>query len=186
MADRIGAGTIMQLLIDKDAIRDLVLLYSRGVDRQDFALLRSLYTQDAVEDNHSGLFTGSAEAYVDWLETSLPRVATTTHAVQNHLIVVEDETHAQGEVYVLAYHRLPADGGGWFDQIHGSRYLDHYEKRSGRWLFARRSVAIDWKRRGPSSWDSDHPDVPGMPVGTHDAADPSYHVLENVHFARHG
>jgi SnoaL-like domain len=176
----------MQLLIDKDAIRDLVLLYSRGVDRQDFALLRSLYTQDAVEDNHSGLFTGSAAAYVDWLETSLPRVATTTHAVQNHLIVVEDETHAQGEVYVLAYHRLPAEGGGWFDQIHGSRYLDHYEKRNGRWLFARRSVAIDWKRRGPSSWDSDHPDVPGMPLGTHDAADPSYHVLKNVHFARHG
>jgi ketosteroid isomerase-like protein len=176
----------MQHLIDKDAIRDLVLLYSRGVDRQDFALLRSLYTQDAVEDNHSGLFTGSAEAYVDWLETSLPRVATTTHAVQNHLIVVEDETHAQGEVYVLAYHRLPAEGGGWFDQIHGSRYLDHYEKQDGRWLFARRSVAIDWKRRGPSSWDSDHPDVPGMPLGTHDAADPSYHVLGNVHFARHG
>jgi hypothetical protein len=176
----------MQHLIDKDAIRDLVLRYSRGVDRQDFALLRSLYTQDAVEDNHAGLFTGSAEAYVDWLESSLPRVAMTTHAVQNHLIVVEDESHAQGEVYVLAYHRLPAEGGGWFDQIHGSRYLDHYEKRNGHWLFARRSVAIDWKRRGPSSWDSDHPDVPGMPLGTHDAADPSYHVLENVHFARHG
>jgi hypothetical protein len=176
----------MQLLIDKDAIRDLVLRYSRGVDRQDFALLRSLYTQDAVEDNHAGLFTGSAEAYVDWLESSLPRVAMTTHAVQNHLIVVEDEIHAQGEVYVLAYHRLPAEGGGWFDQIHGSRYLDHYEKRNGRWLFARRSVAIDWKRRGPSSWDSDHLDVLGMPLGTHDAADPSYHILENMHFARHG
>jgi len=174
----------MQVLIDKDAIRDLVLCYSRAVDRQDFAFLRTLYTQDAVEDNHSGLFTGPAEAYVDWLETVLPRVAMTTHAVQNHLIAVDDATHAQGEVYVLAYHRLPAEGGGWFDQIHGSRYLDHYEKRDGRWLFARRSVAIDWKRRGPSSWDSDHPDVEGMPLGTHDAADPSYHVLENPHFAR--
>ena len=176
----------MQALIDKDAIRDLVLAYSRGVDRQDFALLRSLYTPDAVEDNHAGLFTGSAADYVDWLETSLPRVAATTHAVQNHLIVIEDETHAQGEVYVIAYHRLAAEGGGWFDQIHGSRYLDHYEKRDGRWLFARRTVAIDWKRRGPSSWDSDHPDIDGMPVGTHDAADPSYRALDNAFFARHG
>jgi SnoaL-like domain len=176
----------MQALIDKDAIRDLVLAYSRGVDRQDFALLRSLYTPEAVEDNHAGLFTGSAADYIDWLETSLPRVAATTHAVQNHLIVIEDEAHAQGEVYVIAYHRLAAEGGGWFDQIHGSRYLDRYEKRYGRWLFARRTVAIDWKRRGPSSWDSDHPDVPGMPVGTHDAADPSYHALDNAFFARHG
>ena len=64
----------MQALIDKDAIRDLVLAYSRGVDRQDFALLRSLYTPDGVEDNHAGLFTGSASDYVDWLEASLPHL----------------------------------------------------------------------------------------------------------------
>ncbi len=50
----------MQALVDKDAIRDLVLCYSRGVDRQDFALLRSLYTADAVEDNHGGHYSGSA------------------------------------------------------------------------------------------------------------------------------
>lgn len=176
----------MQALIDKDAIRDLVLAYSRGIDRQDFALVRSLYTPEAVEDDHAGLFTGPAAAYVDWLETSLPRVAVTTHSVQNHLIALTDETHAQGEVYVTIYHRLPADGGGWFDQIHGSRYLDHYEKQYGRWLFARRTVAIDWKRRGPSSWDSDHPDTPDQPVGTHDPADPSYRVLDHAFFSRRG
>ena len=176
----------MQALIDKDAIRDLVLAYSRGVDRQDFALLRSLYTPDAVEDNHAGLFTGPAADYVDWLETSLPNVAATTHAVQNHLIALADETHAQGEVYVIAYHRLPTEGGGWFDQIHGSRYLDHYEKRDGRWLFARRTVAIDWNRRGPSSWNSDNPDIAGAPMGTHDGGDPSYHALDHAFFARRG
>jgi len=176
----------MQALIDKDAIRDLVLAYSRGVDRQDFALLRSLYTPDGVEDNHAGLFTGRASDYVDWLQGSLPHLACTTHAVQNHLIALIDETHAQGEVYVIAYHRLPADGGGWFDQIHGSRYLDHYEKQGGRWLFARRTVAIDWKRRGPSSWEAGHPDIDGMPLGTHDAADPSYRALDHAFFARRG
>ena len=35
-------------LIDKEKIRDLVLSYSRGVDRQDFAFLRTLYTREMV------------------------------------------------------------------------------------------------------------------------------------------
>ncbi len=176
----------MQFLIDKDAIRDLVLNYSRSVDRQDFGLLRSLYTPDAMEDNHGGGYTGPAAGYVDWLMTVMPRLGITTHAVQNHLIAVENEDRAQGEVYVTAYHTLPVEGGGWTDLVHGMRYLDHYAKRDGRWLFARRSVSVDWKQMGPSSWTKDLPDDTGCLLGTHDSADPSYTVLEHPLFARHG
>jgi hypothetical protein len=176
----------MQSLIDKDAIRDLVLCYSRSVDRQDFTFLRTLYTPDAVEDNHGGLYCGSASGYVDWLETVMPRLGITTHGVQNHLIVVESADSAQGEVYCVAYHRLPGDNGRWIDLIHGMRYLDHYAKLDGRWLFARRSVSIDWQQRSPCMWDTNHPDIKGSLFGTHDAGDPSYAVLENPFFARHG
>ena len=126
----------MQVLIDKDAIRDLVLCYSRSIDRQDFAFLRTLYTADAMEDNHGGGYSGPAEGYIRWLEGVMPRLGITTHAVQNHLIAVEGADRAQGEVYVTAYHTLPAEGGGWTDLIHGMRYLDHYAKVDGRWLRA--------------------------------------------------
>ena len=51
-------------LLAKDEIRELVQLYSRGVDRQDMGLLRSLYTADATDD-HAGHFSGSAADYVD-------------------------------------------------------------------------------------------------------------------------
>ena len=176
----------MQVLVDKDAIRDLVLCYSRSVDRQDFAFLRTLYTADAMEDNHGGGYFGPAEGYVDWLESVMPRLGITTHAVQNHLIAVEGEDRAQGEVYVTAYHTLPADGGGWTDLIHGMRYLDHYAKVDGRWLFARRTVAVDWKQMGPSSWTKDLPDDTGCLFGMHDRTDPSYEVLEHPLFKRHG
>jgi ketosteroid isomerase-like protein len=175
----------LRRLIDKDAIRDLVLSYSRAVDRQDFACLRTLYTADAMEDDHNGLYAGPAAGYVDWLETVMPRLGITAHAVQNHLIAIEDDGHAQGEVYVTSYHRMPpAEDGTRQDLINGARYLDHYRKEEGLWKFARRTVTLDWKRIAPSSWDPLIDDLQGGTAGTHDAGDPSYQVLCHRIFAR--
>src|SRR5580698_5640868 len=88
-------------LIAKDRIRDLVLLYCRGVDRRDFDLLRSLYAPDAIDD-HRGYFTGSATEFIDKLEVDLPPIHHTSHHICNHLISVEGD-EAQGEVYAISY-----------------------------------------------------------------------------------
>ncbi len=171
-------------LVDKDAIRDLVLTYSRAVDRQDFALLKTLYTEDAVEDDHGGLYSGSATGYIDWLKEVMPRLGITIHAVHNHLIGFDSADRAQGEVGLVGYHRLPNGKGGWDDLIHGMRYLDHYAKTGGRWRFARRTVCVDWKQFGPSVWNPADPEIKDAPFGTHDAKDPSYRVLTHPLFAR--
>jgi len=176
----------MTTLEDKEAIRDLVMSYCRGVDRQDFALLRSLYTDDAAEDDHGGLYSGSAAGYVAWLEGVMPRLGITSHNVTNHLISLDDEVSAQGEVYCIAYHRMPVDGGCWEDLVHGMRYLDHYAKGSdGRWRFARRSVAVDWKQMGPCTWHPTASNAGKALKGAHGAGDPSYSVLSNPLFERH-
>jgi hypothetical protein len=63
----------LQVLVAKDEIRELAQLYSRGVDRKDIELLRTLYTKDAT-DHHGSHFSGSADAYIEFLARSLPHI----------------------------------------------------------------------------------------------------------------
>ena len=84
-------------LIAKEEIRQLVLLYSRGVDRKDIDLLRTLYAKDATDD-HGQHFKGTAGDYMHFLERSFPHMRMSGHYVCNHLISVNGD-EAEGEVY---------------------------------------------------------------------------------------
>ena len=110
METQAGDDKALWQLIDKDAIRELVLCYSRAVDRKDVALLRDLYTDDAT-DTHGDSFDGSADEYCEFIEASLPYMPYSGHHVCNHLVSVEGD-EGNGEVYALAYHVIPDQGGG--------------------------------------------------------------------------
>ena len=97
--------TALATLIAKEEIRELVLLYSRGVDRKDGALLRALYTRDAT-DTHGDTFDGAAEDYVQFLERAFPYMRYSGHHVCNHLIYVDGD-EGEGEVCAIAYHIIP-------------------------------------------------------------------------------
>lgn len=45
---------LLQQMLDREAIRDLVWRYCRAVDRRDFAALSALYHPDAI-DEHGGI-----------------------------------------------------------------------------------------------------------------------------------
>jgi hypothetical protein len=173
----------LQALLDKEAIRDLVRNYSRGVDRQDFLLLRGLYADDAVEDDHGGAYTGSAEGYVDWLETVMGRVVNSSHRIHQHQVVLESETAAQGEVYLSGHSRLEVEGGHE-DLTHGMRYLDHYTKHDGKWLFQRRTIIVDSLYASPTHWDPTRGDTKDAEFGKPGTGDGSYRVLSHPFFRR--
>lgn len=176
-------ATDLQALLDKQAINELVFNYSRAVDRKDFTLLRTLYTEDGFDD-HGGLYRGPAAGYVDWLEQAMQSCDITTHSVQNHLVALLDDDTAEGEVYVTAYHRLHDGKGGFNELIEGLRYLDQYRKNGSGWQFARRTLVNDWAQVGPAFWDIQDPALRGTPTGRADAADPSYHLLAQDVFRR--
>ncbi len=158
-------------LVAKEEIRQLALLYCRGVDRKDGALLRTLYTHDAT-DTHGDTFDGSAEDYVRFLEGAFPYMRYSGHHVCNHLISVDGD-RGEGEVYAIAYHIIPDGSGGWLEDFGCVRYLDRYRRDDGRWRFAQRVVTYDLRSQRPFA---DPPEPP--------QEDPSYTVLASRLFAR--
>ncbi len=140
----------IQAIIDKEAIRDLVLNYSRAIDRKDPALLRDLYTEDAT-DTHGDSFDGPADAYCDFIEASLPYMTYSGHHACNHMIHVEGDK-GWGEVYALAFHVLPdrENPGAQIEDFMAVRYIDNYRRcADGKWRFSKRVVTYDMQLQRP-------------------------------------
>jgi ketosteroid isomerase-like protein len=166
----------LQQLIDKDAIRDLVLCYSRAIDRKDVELLRDLYTADAT-DTHGDTFDGPADAYCDFIEQSLPYMPYSGHHVCNHMVSVEGD-EGNGEVYALAYHVIPSQNGSGEreEDFMAVRYIDNYRRcTDGKWRFSKRVVTYDLQIRRPFTG--------GGLLGLGDK-DPSYGVCKQGFFQR--
>ena len=126
-------------LLDQMAIRDLVMRYCRGCDRRDFALVRALYHDDAIDD-HGSMFKGNPDDFVAWLPQAMAPWELTIHSISNSLIVVDGD-YAEGEHHARAYHRThPPERKEYI--VYG-RYLDKYARRDGAWKFLHRSLVFD-------------------------------------------
>lgn len=166
----------VQALLDKEAIRELVQIYCRASDRHDHELMRSLYHEDATDD-HGSFFKGLAMEFIDQLPEIQAPMEILHHNVTTHNIELNGD-RAEGETYVLAFHKVKTDAGA-FDLLIGGRYFDTYEKRNGVWKFSSRAVLADWANlHDPSIVDLDNPVVAGSYIGKPGTADPSYRFFD--------
>ncbi|SRR5579875_1195457 len=157
----------LKVLLDKQQIHDVMMRYCRAVDRVDEELLRSVYHPDAI-DNH-GLFNGAAADFVPWCINQLRQAYTATqHFIGNELIEIDGD-QAWCEFYFVAYHRYERKGEPRHMSA-GGRYVDRWERRSGEWRIAERTVVVDWQRV-----DRVHePDASMLTLGLRSRQDLSY------------
>lgn len=161
----------LQRLVDRNAIVELVHAYARAADRRDQAAMRALYHPGATDD-HGGFFKGLADEFIDALPQIQAPMQILHHNVTSTNIVIDGD-YAEGEIYVLAYHRVATEKGA-MDLLIGGRYLDRYAKRDDAWKFTHRAVLADWATVcDPSIVDLSHPLLQGSYFGRADALDPS-------------
>ena len=140
---------IMETLADREAIRECLYRYSRGVDRLDADMLRSAYWPDAV-DTHLE-FKGNVEEFIAWSFPIMKTMDQTMHMIGNVLITVRGK-EADVESYFYGYHRVTIEGVKK-DVIGSGRYIDRFERRGDEWRVIERLVLTDWFREYPDSAD---------------------------------
>ncbi|MCT2398745.1 nuclear transport factor 2 family protein [Novosphingobium mangrovi (ex Huang et al. 2023)] len=137
-------------LADREAIRECLARYARGVDRLDADMVRSAYWPDCTDEHLS--FRGNAEEFIDWSFTAMGTMDQTMHLVCNVLMAINGES-ADVESYFYGIHRINNAEGGKQDVIGAGRYVDRFEKRDDEWRIKDRLVVTDWFREYPDSAD---------------------------------
>jgi ketosteroid isomerase-like protein len=131
--------TMVRELHDRQAIRDVINNYSRGVDRQDREILMSCYHPDAIDDH--GMFVGPALEFFDWTDPShLHLFRTHQHIVANHTCELHGDT-AHCETYYF-FAGMTKEGNQL--AMSGGRYIDRMERRDGKWKIAARKCLVEW------------------------------------------
>ncbi|MEZ5650870.1 MAG: nuclear transport factor 2 family protein [Burkholderiaceae bacterium] len=129
-------------LLDREAIRDCLYRYCRGIDRADEASLRDSYWPDA-HDSH-GATSGPIEIFFERVRAAFARGPRNVHRITNILIEFAGPDTAIVESCFDALQRGPGPDG-ITRQFHlAGRYCDRFEKRAGHWRVARRVVVYDW------------------------------------------
>lgn len=149
----------------REAIRDVLRRYGRGVDRRDWDLVRSCYHPDATDDH--GVYRGDVDGFVAFFADQVGHWDGTSHHLLDGLIDLDGDV-ARCETPATAHHWSGDD-----DLVMGVRYLDRFESRDGDWRIARRTVVLEWVTTVPR-------ELPGWPPAASFVAarpgpdDPSY------------
>jgi ketosteroid isomerase-like protein len=137
----------VQAAIDKQEITEVIYRYCRGIDRCDYALVRSCYHPDAIDDH--GDFRGGVDDFIAYVEQGLQRFERTMHFIGNVLVDVRGD-RARAESYLTAYHHLgESRTKPERDFIAWLRYLDDFERRDGEWKIAARACVFEFSRIDP-------------------------------------
>jgi ketosteroid isomerase-like protein len=158
----------VQELLDKQAVREAVMRYCRGVDRCDPELVASAYHPDGLEDRPGTSYTGATigPKIVGMLQEMMQ---STNHQIGTQLIEVRGNT-ASAESYSTGRHVLK-DGQRLHTLV---RYADRFEKRDGEWKIIHRTVITDSTETLPP--------VEAAPLtpsrARRDKSDPSYTIFQ--------
>lgn len=165
-------------LLDREAIRDCLNRYCRGIDRIDEEALRSAYWEDAT-DCH-GAWNGSATGFIDQALARMRLGGRRVHQISSIAIELHGDV-AGVESSFLALQAAAATPSR--ETFLAGRYVDRFERRDAEWRIVARTVVYDWieERERPELAQPDEL-LFGLrrPNGQVAPSDPVYAMLRGV------
>jgi hypothetical protein len=130
---------MLQELWDREAIRQCLHRYARGVDRFDRDLVMSAFHPECLDEH--GKFVGDPGEFADWAlaQHALAHLSH-QHCLLNHTCdLAQDVAHCETYFMFVSMNRA-----GKPITIGGGRYVDRLERRDGEWGIAARVTLRDW------------------------------------------
>ena len=167
----------LQATIDKSEIAEVLAKFSRGIDRLDENLLRSVLYHDATLDFGPGIFQGTGGDFVHWVLGVFQGLRSSHHMIGNVRVELEDDA-ALVESYFHTHIRIEKPIGRE-DVFLGGRNLDRFERRpagsAGVWKIMHRKQILDWARTESAS-DIFYHQNPDALWSTRNRTDASYQM----------
>jgi hypothetical protein len=137
----------LQVLLDKQAITEVLHRYCFAMDQNDRALGKSVWHPDGTA-HYVDMFEGSGHDFVEFGQGGHEAAFNgTSHQVTNIMIEVDGE-RATSATYVTAACRIKDTENVY--QIRG-RYLDTWSRRDGEWKIDARRFETDLWQVVPSN-----------------------------------
>jgi hypothetical protein len=137
---------------DKLAVAETVYRYAIAVDRRDWPLYRSLFTETVAVDfsSFSSYLSPRLLSVDDWVAGVRPLftgLAASQHSMTNPLATVEGDA-ATITMYVRAHHvHDPDDPASWYTV--GGYYDNALVRVDGRWLLTSVRLTVTWRSGDP-------------------------------------
>lgn len=152
-----GPPKDLQQLLDREAIREVMLRYAAGLDRRDFAMVGACFTADAHAIYGGVDHIHGVDRIIAHIQ-GLLNLKASSHFVGNQLIALHGDT-ADMESYAVA-HLIQTRGGQDIMRIRGLRYIDKMVRQDGLWLIADRIHTCDWMYEVPVTCPGNPPPPP--------------------------
>ena len=152
--------TDLEVLLARDAIRELPLRYAKAEETRDVDAMAQLFAKDA----RFGPYGTGPDACRRLMTQFMADSYVAVILVTNHHIELDDTARAHGEVWALCYAQLDS---GFVEQL--LRYEDRYTREDGTWRFLHRKHRLWYGQvRDLSPFDQDAADWPRSQVGVGD------------------
>ena len=140
-------GLTIDTLIDRTEISDVVLCYATAVDRRDWALYGSVFTQPLTVDFSSWSgdpeITLPVDEWVEQVRKTLSGFDATQHLSSNHVITLAGDA-AICVSYMFARHYLVESGKHLMHSI-GGHYTNRLVRKAEGWKIGHCTLTVTWE-----------------------------------------